>query len=92
MIYGLLVYGDNHFIVDGPRPTPEIARALVRQWAHPMPLRTPDPRLGAWSIRTRAFREDLAWAVVVECDETHSHAVAQLLAELRARGLVILLV
>lgn len=89
MSYGLLVYGDNHFIVDGPQPSPEIARALVRQWAHPMPLRPIDPRLTAWSIRTRAFREHLAWAVIVPTTEAHSPAVTQLLEELRARGLVI---
>lgn len=89
MIYGILVYGDNHFIVDGPLPSVPIARALVRQWAHPMPLRPPDPQLTPWSIRTRAFREHLAWAVVVPTTEPHSPAVTQLLDELRARGLAI---
>ncbi len=89
MTYGLLVYGANHFIVDGPEPSPEIARALVREWAHPMPLRPPDPRLAPWSIRTRAFREHLAWAIVVPSEEPHSTAVTQLLGELRARALPI---
>lgn len=87
MIYGILVYGSNHFIVDGPQPSSETARALVREWAHPMPLRPPDPRLTPWSIRTQAFREELAWAVIVPCEEPHSPAVVQLLAELRTLGL-----
>ncbi|MBL8179673.1 MAG: hypothetical protein JNK48_33650 [Bryobacterales bacterium] len=89
MIYGLLVYGSNHFIVDGPCPTPELARALVRQWAHPMPLRPADTCLAPWSIRTKAFREQLAWAVVIPCQEPHSPAVLQLLDELQARGLTV---
>lgn len=89
MTYGILVYGANHFIVDGTQPTSDIAKALVREWAHPMPLRPPDPRLTPWSIRTQAFREELAWAVIVPCEEPHSPAVVQLLTELRACGLPI---
>ncbi len=91
-MYGLLVYGGNHFIVNGREPAAEIARALVREWAHPMPGRAADPQLAEWSIRIRAYREELAWAVVVECDESHSAAVVELLAELRARGLPIRMV
>ncbi len=86
-MYGLLVYGGNHFIVNGPEPSAEIARALVREWAHPMPGRTADVSLAAWTIRTRAYREELAWAVVVCSDEPHSAAVVELLTELGARGL-----
>ena len=91
-MYGLLVYGGNHFIVNGPEPSAEMARALVREWAHPMPGRIPDERLVQWSIRLRAFREDLAWAVVVHCEEPHGAAVLELLAELRARKMPIRMV
>lgn len=91
-MYGLLVYGGNHFIVNGPEPPAEIARALVREWAHPMPGRAPDARLGQWSIRISAYREELAWAVVVQCDESHGPAVMELLTELRERKLPIRMV
>ena len=88
-MYGLLVYGDNHFIVNGPEPSAEIAHALVREWAHPMLGRAADSRLAKWSIRTKAFREELAWAVVVQSDDFYSPAVSQLLTELGDRGLPI---
>lgn len=91
-MYGLLVYGGNHFIVNGPEPPAEIARALVREWAHPMPGRAADERLAQWSIRLRAYREELAWAVVVQCEEFHSPAVVELLTELRDRHLPIRMV
>jgi hypothetical protein len=85
---GILVYGDNHFIVAGPRPDEVAARALVRQWSviqiggvPPMP---------GWELRTKAFREDLEWAVVVEGGGSQSPAVVVLLAEMAARGVAIL--
>jgi hypothetical protein len=45
--------------------------------------------LHAWSISTREFREDLQWAVLVPGDRAMSAAVAQLLDELKARGIAI---
>jgi hypothetical protein len=30
---GILVHGDNHFIVRGPMPDPETALALTRHWS-----------------------------------------------------------
>ena len=30
---GILVHGDNHFIVRGPLPDRDVARALVRHWS-----------------------------------------------------------
>ena len=30
---GILVHGDNHFIVRGPLPDREVALALVRHWS-----------------------------------------------------------
>ena len=45
--------------------------------------------LQQWSIRTREFRENLEWAVVVPGDDEVTPAVAQLLEELSARGITI---
>lgn len=85
---GLLVHGSNHFIVNGPAPSIEVARALVRRWEFPsIGFTAPkeDP-LAEWSICTKAFREDLQWAVVLSGDTAHTAAVSQLLEELSARG------
>jgi len=30
---GILVHGDNHFIVRGPLPDRDLARALIRHWS-----------------------------------------------------------
>ena len=84
---GLLVYGDNHFIVEGPAPDAAAARALVRQWSI-IPI-GPIAEIPGWRIRTRAYREELAWATVVASPVAHSPAVTQLLAELAARGIAI---
>lgn len=91
---GILVHGDNHFIVAGPKPDREHAIALVRHWSviaigpHPMPS-----HLTQWSIRTKAFRENLAWCwivlVIPGSERAHSAAVLQLVEELRARGVEI---
>ncbi len=45
------------------------------------------PDLDRWRIVTRAFRENLEWAVVVPGESDISPAVAQLLAEMLARGI-----
>jgi hypothetical protein len=86
---GLLVHGDNHFIVRGPLPSRIVARELVRHWSL-IQIGTPAPGpLDQWSISTREFREDLEWAVVVPGDSEVSPAVTQLLDELSARGIAI---
>jgi hypothetical protein len=87
MQLGILVCGDNHFIVRGPPPDRETALALVRHWSLIQIGATTPPALDKWQIITRAFREDLGWAVVVEGDGEISLAVRQLLAELSARGI-----
>lgn len=84
---GILVHGDNHFIVDGPRPDHETARALVRQWS--VIQIGGVPQIPGWAIRNKAFREDLGWAVIVAGDTDQSPAVVQLLTEMAARGVVI---
>jgi len=89
---GILVHGGNHFIVRGPLPDRETARALVKLWTiiqigtH-IGTTTP-PHLAQWSITSREFRENLEWAVIVPGDGEISAAVTELLSELAARGIV----
>jgi len=84
---GILVHGDNHFIVRGPRPDRATALALVRHWSIIWIGSTTPPELAHWSISTKEFRENLAWAVIVPGDQAISPAVATLLSELSARGI-----
>jgi hypothetical protein len=86
---GILVLGNNHFIVRGPFPDRETALALARQWSLIQIGRTTPVSLRRWSISTREFRENLEWAVVVPGDGEVTPAVAQLLEELLARGITI---
>jgi hypothetical protein len=86
---GILVHGDNHFVVRGPRPDRATALALVRHWSViRIGAQTP-PELAAWRISTREFRENLEWAIAVPAESAISLAVTQLLDELRARGVPI---
>ncbi len=86
---GILVHGDNHFIVRGPEPDRATAIALVRHWSFiQVGAKTP-PSLEPWRISSREFREDLQWAVIVPGDGKPTVAVAQVLDELTARGVVI---
>ena len=84
---GILVHGDNHFIVRGPLPDRQEANELVRQWSLIQIGATTPPALDRWQIVTREFRENLEWAVVVPGEGEISSAVTQLLAELSARGI-----
>jgi hypothetical protein len=86
---GILVCGENHFIVSGPQPDRADALELARHWSIIQIGQTTPPSLQNWSIVTRAFREELAWAVVVPGDGEVTPAVAQLLEELSARGIAI---
>ena len=83
------MHGDNHFIVRGPQPDRAAALALARHWSVIQIGQKTPPALDPWRISTREFREDLEWAVVVPGEGQTSAAVAQLLGELRARGIVI---
>ena len=84
---GILVHGDNHFIVRGPQPSREAALALARHWSVIQIGATTPPALDAWRISSREFRENLEWAVIVPAESEISPAVAELLAELSARGI-----
>ena len=86
---GILVHGDNHFIVCGPLPDRDAARALIRHWSIIQIGATTPPSLEEWRISTKEFREDLEWAVIVPGDSEISPAVALLLDELSARGIII---
>jgi len=86
---GILVHGDNHFIVRGPLPDREIALALVRHWSLIQIGATTPPALDQWKIISKESRENLEWAVVVPGDGETSAAVGRLLDELSARGVTI---
>jgi hypothetical protein len=86
---GILVHGDNHFIVRGPLPERETALALVRHWSLIRIDAAQPPALDRWQITSREFRENLQWAVVVPGDGDTTPAVATLLGELAARGVTI---
>jgi hypothetical protein len=83
---GILVHGNNHFILSGPRPTEEEALALVRNWSVIQIGKKKSQRFEQWEIREKEFRENLGWAVTVPGDRNISPAAAKLLTELEARG------
>ena len=86
---GILVHGDNHFIVRGPLPEGAVAYALVRHWSL-IQIGTATPlHLGGWQIITAALREDLEWAVIVAAETEISPAVKLLQSELSDRGITI---
>lgn len=83
---GILVHGDNHFVVRGPLPSPEAVDRLLRAWTVIEIGGGNRSEVEQWRISTREFREDLQWAVVAESPRVHSEAVRVLLGELVARG------
>lgn len=86
---GILVTGDNHFIVGGPCPSRAVALELVRHWSL-ISIGSETPQsLRPWRISTREFRENLEWAIVAPGDGEVTPVVLQLLEELRSRGVVI---
>jgi hypothetical protein len=86
---GILVHGDNHFIVRGPMPDSSTALALAQHWSVIRIGAATPSALAQWTISTREFRENLQWAVVVPAETEASPAATQLLAELAARGITI---
>jgi hypothetical protein len=86
---GILVVGDNHFIVRGPLPDRASALRLARHWSIIQIDRVTPLALHKWSISTREFRENLEWAVCVSGEGEITAALAQLLAELSERGIKI---
>jgi hypothetical protein len=86
---GILVHGNNHFIVRGPLPDRQTALALARHWSVIQIGSGTPPALEQWRISSREFRENLKWAVIVPGDGEISPAVVLLLSELSARGVAI---
>lgn len=86
---GILVYGNNHFILSGPLPDEATALALVRYWSIIQIGEVKSSSFAQWQIRSKEFRENLEWAVIVPGDRAISSGVAQLLGELSARGVAI---
>lgn len=86
---GILVHGDNHFIVRGPLPDRATAVALARQWSIIRIGQDTPISLRPWTVSTSEFRENLQWVVIVPGDGEISPAVAQLLAELSGPGIII---
>ncbi len=93
MSLGLLVYGDNHLVLRGPRPAQAEAQQIVAHFGLSLAqIRAQPDRSGEfrdWRVSLREFREELAWAVVLPAGTTVSPAVRQLLDELAAREIVI---
>jgi hypothetical protein len=93
-VIGILVHGDNHFVVRGPFPSRAAARALARHWSVIEIGKKTPPELERWRISTKEFRENLEWAVVVPGsmpgsvpgEQAASAALTLLLQELAARG------
>jgi hypothetical protein len=83
---GILVHGNNHFILSGPLPDEATALALVRYWSIIQIGEAKSLSFGQWEMRSREFRENLEWAVIVPGDREVSPEVAQLLRELSTRG------
>lgn len=87
---GILVFGNNHLILAGPEPDERMALLLVRHWSviqiGAKDDREKSLRYEKWEIRTKEFRENLEWAVVVRGDGEISVAVRQLLGDVAARG------
>jgi hypothetical protein len=86
---GLLIHGDNHFIVQGPVPARGVALELVNHWSLIQIGATTPSHLQHWTILSQAFREHLSWAVITPGDGDISPAVDTLLAEMAGRGVAI---
>ena len=86
---GILVHGDNHFILSGPDPDEASALALARHWSIIQIGDQKSLSFDQWEIRTKEFRENLEWAVIVPGDGAISPAVSLLLAELSSRGIAV---
>ena len=93
MSLGLLVYGDNHLVLRGPRPAQAEAWAMAAHFglslAQIRPQLDRSGEFREWRVSLREFREELAWAVVLPAGNALSQAVRQLLDELAARGILI---
>ena len=65
---GILVHGNNHFILSGPAPDEATALALAWHWSIIQIGEAKSSSFGQWQIRSKEFRENLEWAVIVPGD------------------------
>jgi hypothetical protein len=86
---GILVHGDNHLILSGPPPDDVSALAMAQHWSMIQIGGEKSGKFGKWEIRTKEFRENLEWAVIVPAETEMSAGVAKLLAEISVRGIEI---
>jgi hypothetical protein len=87
---GILVHGNNHFILRGPAPDAAEAAALVDYSNRKGEVAAVWGLGNSNEIRTKEFRENLEWAVVTAGgDGDISSGVQQMLGELAARGVEI---
>jgi hypothetical protein len=86
---GILIHGNNHFILRGPRPDEPTALRLARHWSVIQIDQAASLKFELWEIRNQEFRENLAWAVVIPGDREPSPGAAQLLSELSSRSIPI---
>jgi hypothetical protein len=86
---GILVHGDNHFILSGPAPDEASAVAMARHWSIVQIGGEKSARFREWEIRTKEFRENLEWAVIVPGEGEISEGVLKLLKEISGRGVEI---
>ena len=86
---GILVHGNNHFILGGPEPTEEEAIRIARGFSVVKIGKPAAHKFESWEIRNKEYRENLQWAVVVPGDGEISLAVSKLLSEVAGRGVVI---
>ena len=84
---GILVCGNTHFILAGPKPSDLEARALARHWTIFQIGEAKSPRFEKWEIRNKEFRENLTWAVIVPDASVPAKGVTALLDELQRRGI-----
>ncbi len=75
--------------MNGPEPDGETAIRLARHWSLIRIGGDPPAEPLRLTIRNKAFRENLAWAVIVPGEAATSPAVVQLLEEMAARGVPI---
>jgi hypothetical protein len=86
---GILIHGNNHFILRGPRPDEPTALRLARHWSVIQIGPPASLKFEHWEIRNQEFRENLTWAIVIPGDREPSPSAAQLLSELFARNVPI---
>jgi|SRR5580704_2131945 hypothetical protein len=84
---GILVHGNNHFILKGPPPEEADALRLARYWSVIQIGAEKSQSFEQWEIRTKESRENLEWAVIVPGDRDVSAGAAELLGELATRGI-----